>query len=96
MEANNMDILSITIIVLSVLFISIKSIIFVCLEVGKRRDKKVSISIKTLDTIDEKFYSTLVFDFPNVQSEEELKILNSGPDLDKEQFELEVEHYCNF
>ncbi len=91
-----MDVLSVTIIVLSVLFISIKSIIIASLKVAKRSDKKVNVSIKTFDTIDEKFYSTLVFDFPNVQSEEELKILNSGPDLQKEQFELEVEHYCNF
>lgn len=47
-------------------------------------------------SIDMRFHSAPNFDFPNVQSESDLRIANTGPDLSAEPSELKVKQYCNF
>lgn len=36
------------------------------------------------------------YDFPNIQSEVDIKIINSGPDLCDEQDNIEVKQYCKY
>lgn len=36
------------------------------------------------------------YDFPNIQSEVDIKIINSGPDLCDEQDSIEVKQYCKY
>lgn len=46
--------------------------------------------------IDMRFHSVPNFDFPNVQSESDLKITNSGPDLSVEPSKIKVKQYCKY
>ena len=49
------------------------------------------------NTIDERFYSTPSFDFPNVQSELDMKFIDFvSHNLSEIPNELEVRHYCKY
>lgn len=63
----------------------------------KRESEKMSTVVETKRSkIDNRFYSYASFDFPNVQSESEMKIMNSGPDPDIKQKKICVKQYCKY
>lgn len=59
--------------------------------------KKSEDDIKLVNiNFDKRFHSSPTFDFPNVQSESDLKILNSGSDPCDKQEEIQVKEYCKY
>lgn len=60
------------------------------LEKDKNNVKLINIDF------DKRFHSSPSFDFPNVQSESDLKILNSGSDPCGKQDEIKVKQYCKY
>ncbi len=58
-----------------------------------RKDINITFSSPSVDL---RFYSKPTFDFPNIQSELDLKILNSGLNLCEEQSEILVKPYCKY
>ncbi len=59
-------------------------------------EKKIDGVLSCNEEVDWRFHSTPRFDFPNVQSEADLRILNSGRDLCEEQKEIDVRHFCEY
>lgn len=63
----------------------------------KCKSQKMSPVVETTKIkIDNRFYSYATFDFPNVQSESEMKIMNSGPNPDIKQEKISVKQYCKY
>lgn len=63
--------------------------------IEKNTSKTTHIIVKD-NSIDMRFHSVPNFDFPNVQSESDLRITNTGPDLNTELSEIEVKQYCKY
>ncbi len=57
--------------------------------------EKENVKLINFD-FDKRFHSSPSFDFPNVQSEADLKILNSGSDPCDKQDEIKVKQYCKY
>lgn len=88
-----MFILSISILALCVIYLVYRIISnIIRSSQNSKCDDKVAVE---KNTFDERFYSTPSFDFPNIQSELELKDINysSEPMIHGE---LEVKHYCKY
>lgn len=62
----------------------------------KKRNKVTNEYIIKKVTIDKRFYSTLSFDFPNIQSEMNMKFIDFSTNLTKEHNELNVTQYCKY
>lgn len=63
---------------------------------NRKNSKKNNNIINAENFVDLRVHSLLSFDFPNVQSEADMKIVNSGPDLCKVQDEIQVKQYCKY
>lgn len=74
------------------IYIKIKRIRYI-----SNMQKNIKKNINLIDVhIDERIHSSPSYDFPNVQPETDMKIVNSGPDLCSKQSELNVKHYCKY
>lgn len=62
----------------------------------KERNKTTNKCIIKRVTLDEPFYSTPSFDFPNIQSEIDMKFIDFSSNLAKEHSELNVTQYCKY
>lgn len=88
-----MYIISITVLVLCVIYMVYRIILYI---IRSRKNNKCDdkIAVKK-NTLDERFYSTPSFDFPNTQSELELKDIDcsSEPIISGK---LEMKDYCKY
>lgn len=91
--------MEITILIIFVLntVLWIATTIITCLN-RKRNKKETEIIFKKrkIRNVNLKYYSTPTFDFPNIQSELDLKIINSGTGFEKKRNDYPIRHYCNF
>ena len=62
----------------------------------KRKRMRIAKRMRAKHRLDSQFYSTPSYDFSNMQCEEEMKILNSGPDLCQNREEIKVKQYCKY
>ena len=63
------------------------------LKKNSKSNRKVEIKESNLDR---RFYSTLSFDFPNIQSKVDMKFIDFSSNLAKQHTELEVAQYCKY
>ncbi|MCM1498174.1 MAG: hypothetical protein NC124_06870 [Clostridium sp.] len=61
-----------------------------------QKKKKFPTTIIEKTFFDSRFHSSPSFDFPNTQSEADMKIINSGPNLCEKQNAIEVKEYCKY
>lgn len=61
---------------------------------GIEKDKKNNI-IKEI-TLNRKFYSTLSFNFPNIQPERELKDIDLVSGFSEKPSEIKIQQYCKY
>lgn len=81
--------------VICVLFYVYKAILAVMRCKNKINDSDKDIKLINWN-LDARFHSTPSFDFPNIQSESDLKILNSGSNPCDVQEEIQVKQYCKY
>lgn len=78
--------------ILFTIYKTIKTIKFFSIQ----KKKKFPTTIIEKTSFDSRFHSLPSFDFPNTQSEADMKIVNSGPDLCEKQDEIKVKEYCKY
>lgn len=61
-----------------------------------KKRKNISAIIVEKSSYDSPCHSSPSFDFPNTQSEADMKIINSGPDLCEKQEVIRVKEYCKY
>lgn len=87
-------ILSIVELAIFAIYFVYRIIIYIIIRSSQNSKCDDKIAVKE-NTLDERFYSTPSFDFPNIQSELELKDIDYGsePIIPGE---LKVKHYCKY
>lgn len=93
-----MDIFTLLLLVVCTLFGIYKIIYKLISKYLIKKRENVHIALKSIkkEQVDLQYYSTPSFNFPNVQSEADMKILNSGPDICEKQGEIDVKQYCKY
>lgn len=90
-----MDIFTTILLIICIIF-AIYKLIFRLIHHFKDSSKdSMNIEI-TNSKINMHTHSSVSFDFPNVQSETDMEIINSGSDLCKKQKKIVVKEYCKF
>lgn len=90
-----MNIFSVFLLIISIIFTAYKLILSIIRHIKKTHNKSFDIKLVNCD-FDKRFHSSPSFDFPNIQSESDLRILNSGSDPCDKQEEIQVKQYCRY
>lgn len=91
-----MDIFTTILIIICVLFAVYKLICRMVHHFNNLSKKRTNIEIADSGNINIHTYSHVSFDFPNVQSETDMEIINSGSNLCDKQEKIIVKEYCEF
>lgn len=94
-EVSHMNIFTGFLLVVCVLFYIYKIILAIIRYKNIIKNKSKDIKLINCN-IDKRFHSSPSFDFPNVQSELDIKILNSGSNPCDEQDKIQVKQYCKY
>lgn len=94
-EVEHMGIFTGFLLIICVLFYVYKAVLAVMRYKNKINDSDKDIKLINWN-LDARFHATPSFDFPNIQSESDLKILNSGSNPCDVQEEIQVKQYCKY